>query len=134
GSLGILFTPPGKATRAEITTRRRFYSPQGVVATEMLHEKYSHFNAPNRYTLLFEIVYPENRIIVDYGDTEDLVLLGGVDNRSGKPLPPEFFPEWPGPRVDKLYEGPFETARFLPDRPNREGVVVYAGDTMLKIK
>src|SRR5690606_40706932 len=48
--------------------------------------------------------------------------------------PPEFFPEWPGPRVDKLYEGPFETARFLPDRPNREGVVVYAGDTMLKIK
>jgi len=33
------------------------------------------------YTYLFEIIYPENRIVVDYGKEERLVLLGVMDKR-----------------------------------------------------
>ncbi len=34
-------------------------------------------------TYLFEILYPENRIVVDYGKTEDLILLDVIDVGSG---------------------------------------------------
>lgn len=37
-------------------------------------------------TYLAEIVYPSNRIVVDYGDREDLVLLGAF-NRDGFEIP-----------------------------------------------
>jgi len=32
-----------------------------------------------KYTYLFEIIYPENRIVVDYGDEESLILLAIFD-------------------------------------------------------
>jgi len=35
------------------------------------------------YTYLFEIIYPENRIIVDYGQKRDLILLGIIDTKTG---------------------------------------------------
>jgi RNA ligase len=40
-------------------------------------------------TYLFEIIYPENKIVVDYGDTEGLFLLAIIDNQTGKDLPLE---------------------------------------------
>ncbi|NJO65857.1 MAG: hypothetical protein HC836_49640 [Richelia sp. RM2_1_2] len=36
-----------------------------------------------RYTHLFEIIYPENRIVVNYDGAEKLVLLGLIDRESG---------------------------------------------------
>jgi RNA ligase len=38
------------------------------------------------YTYLVEIIYPENRIVVDYGKEERLVLLGIVRTDSGEEL------------------------------------------------
>ena len=35
-------------------------------------------------TYLFEIIYPENRIVVDYGDYKGLVLIDVIDNETGK--------------------------------------------------
>jgi RNA ligase len=35
------------------------------------------------YTFLFEAIYPENRIILDYGNMSDLVLLGIIHTDSG---------------------------------------------------
>jgi RNA ligase len=32
---------------------------------------------------MFEIIYPENRIVVDYGDMEDVVMLGVIHTKSG---------------------------------------------------
>ena len=35
---------------------------------------------------MVEIIYPENRIVVDYGDEEKLVVLGMTSRVSGKEL------------------------------------------------
>ena len=35
-------------------------------------------------TYLFEIIYPENRIVVDYGEYKGLVLIDVIDNETGK--------------------------------------------------
>jgi len=36
-----------------------------------------------RYTPVFELIHPENRIVTDYGDREDLVLLAVFDKQNG---------------------------------------------------
>lgn len=83
GSLGILYwhndTP-------YIATRGSFMSDQAIKATKILHEKYSHIFPvlDKSATYLFEIIYPENRIVVDYGKLEDLVLLTVIDIKTGQ--------------------------------------------------
>ena len=78
GSLGILFNYEGEWIMA---TRGSFTSDQAVRGMEMLLKlPYERLNEGCTY--LFEIIYKENRIVVDY-DYEDLVLLGIVDNADG---------------------------------------------------
>jgi RNA ligase len=83
GSLGIFW-------RYEddwgIATRGSFTSPQAVWATnwyqnKILDKEATLFKA-KEFTPLFEIVYPENRIVVRY-DFEGLILLGLVNKRFG---------------------------------------------------
>lgn len=74
GSLGIIFH---NGMEWDMATRGSFYSIQAQKGKELM-KKYS-MNVPFEYTLLVEIVYPENKIIVDYGDKEELVLLGAYD-------------------------------------------------------
>jgi RNA ligase len=63
-------------------TRGSFISEQAIKATEIWRKKYSHKNVlSNAYiympsTIIVEIIYPENRIVVNYDGMEDLVLLG----------------------------------------------------------
>lgn len=76
GSLGILYRHEGKF---RIATRGSFDGEQALRATEML-KRYDLSHVPEDVTLLFEIIYPENRVVVDYGDREELVLIG-VRNR-----------------------------------------------------
>jgi RNA ligase len=86
GSLGILYKH--KETY-RIATRGSFTSEQAVKATEILRNKYAavDFSKYPQHTFLFEIIYPENRIVVNYNDTEDLFLIGLVDTLSGYELP-----------------------------------------------
>ena len=74
GSLGILFYYDGW----HIATRGSFTSEQSQRAQQILNKKYSHLldSLNHDWTYLFEIIYPENRIVLDYGDKEDLILLG----------------------------------------------------------
>lgn len=83
GSLGILYWADNKPF---IATRGSFVSEQAVKATEILYEKYCNiFNLLDKSkTYLFEIIYKENKIVVDYGEKEDLVLLAIIDNETGK--------------------------------------------------
>lgn len=83
GSLGILFRHNDDY---RVSTRGSFYSEQSKRATEML-KKYSMEYCPRPYTLLFEIIYPENRIVVDYGDKKELVLLAVYNYETGAELP-----------------------------------------------
>ena len=74
GSLGILFYYDGW----HIATRGSFTSEQSQRAQQILNKKYSDLldSLNHDWTYLFEIIYPENRIVLDYGDKEDLILLG----------------------------------------------------------
>lgn len=82
GSLGILYWIENNPF---IATRGSFNSEQSIHACKVLYEKYSHtFNLLDKNsTYLFEIIYPQNRIVVDYGDMDDLVLLTIIDNNTG---------------------------------------------------
>ncbi|KAA3640893.1 MAG: 2'-5' RNA ligase [Bacteroidetes bacterium] len=86
GSLGILYWIGDKPF---IATRGSFTSEQAIEGTRILHKKYAGlFDKINREaTYLFEIIYPNNRIVVDYGNQKDLILLAVIDNKTGKDLP-----------------------------------------------
>jgi RNA ligase len=79
GSLGILINYNYEWILA---TRGSFSSDQAIKGCEILNrnENYKKLN-PN-VTWLFEIIYPENRIVVNYG-YEDLVMIGGVYTNTG---------------------------------------------------
>lgn len=79
GSLGILYWINDEPFLA---TRGSFISDQAVKGTQLLRKYPAEWFNP-RLTYLFEIIYPENRIVVDYKGMEDLVLLGIIDPHSG---------------------------------------------------
>ena len=81
GSLGILFNYQGEWVLA---TRGSFTSDQAIKGTQLL-QKYDYKRLNPKYTYLFEIIYPENRIVVTY-DYEDLVLLGVIRTSDGVEL------------------------------------------------
>ena len=85
GSLGIFFWYEGNPVFA---SRGSFTSDQSKAGWEMLKEM-DYENLKKGVTYLFEIIYPENRIVVDYGDQEKLVLLGAIETSSGKEIPYE---------------------------------------------
>jgi RNA ligase len=78
GSMGVsYFFDDG----IRFATRGSFTSEQALKANEIWNEKYATKFSTNFYisfpfTMITEIIYPENRIVVDYGKQEDLVLLG----------------------------------------------------------
>ncbi|WP_327302741.1 RNA ligase [Streptomyces sp. NBC_01298] len=71
GSLGVLFHYAGKWRAA---SRGSFTSTQAVWAQRRLDGRDTSALVPGT-TYLAEIVYPQNRIVVDYGNRRDLVLL-----------------------------------------------------------
>jgi RNA ligase len=85
GSLGILYWIKDIPF---IASRGSFTGPQALKATEMLHKSMrSHKQFQKGITYLFEIVYPENKIVVDYGAKEELVLLAKIDIKTGETIP-----------------------------------------------
>ena len=122
GSLGILYWADG---RPAIATRGSFSSDQALRGTMILRQRYGSADLDPRLTYLFEIVYPENRICVDYGDKEDLVLLAAFDTESGKEVDPPSAP-FPVARAFDLGSD-FEGIKSL-NLKNREGFVVRFDD------
>jgi RNA ligase len=88
GSIGILYRLNG---HYHIATRGSFDSEQAAWATAFLQAHHDLSGLPNELTLLFEIIYPANRVVVDYGEREDLVLLAARNRLTGAFLP--FFPQ-----------------------------------------
>lgn len=82
GSLGILYRIN---TRYHVATRGAFVSDQALWATQKLRD-HDLAGLDSGLTLLFEIIYPANRVVVDYGDTEALVLIAARDRRTGREL------------------------------------------------
>lgn len=137
GSLGILYRLDGPDWR--IATRGSFTSDQALHATEILKTKYPDFKPtdPN-YTMLFEIVYPENRIVCDYGNMDDLVFLGAVNTRTGFTFHPGIAKDlgWYGPVTEEFPYSTMRQALEAEPRPGKEGFVVHflTSDVRVKIK
>jgi RNA ligase len=84
GSLAILVrTDDGPV----ISTRGSMESEQARWATAFLRDRYHLDGLDDDLTLLWEAIYPENRIVVDYGDRQDLVLLAARNRRTGTYAP-----------------------------------------------
>lgn len=77
GSLGIVFYYAG---RWHVASKGSFISEQARWAQAWLDGKAHHLLEPGT-TYLAEIVYPENRIVVNNGDERTLVLLAVYDGR-----------------------------------------------------
>lgn len=123
GSLAILYFVNGKPC---IATRGSFTSTQSVEANRILNTKYKHvFHKLNPlWTYLLEIITPSNRIVVDYGDMDDLVLLTAIHNDTGvETLPDVGFP------IVKRFDGinDIEQLRGL-EEDNKEGFVIKFKD------
>jgi RNA ligase len=83
GSLGIGWKYDG---HYGVATRGSFASDQAIHATALLtdDDKANIDYATNRnLSRIWEIVYPENRIVLDYGNRDELIPLGTVNNASG---------------------------------------------------
>jgi RNA ligase len=101
GSQGIIYpTPDGPA----VATRGSFASDQALHATGLLRSRYGGWNPPAFLTVLVEIVYPTNRIVLDYAGLDDLLLLGAVDVETGRTFSPSSVPDWPGPAAPHTSE------------------------------
>lgn len=130
GSLGIPY-PTGNGYA--IATRGSFTSEQALHASALWRERYAGYRPPPELTLLFEVVYPSNRIVVDYGLTDDLFLLGAVDIASGRSLPPDAI-VWPGPRAARYDYASLADALTASPRKNAEGLVVHLLDSDERVK
>ena len=131
GSLGILYFV---GSEPFIATRGSFVSEQATVATELLHTKYAD-SIPlldKTKTYLFEIIYPENRIVIDYGQDRKLVLLAVIDTQTGA----ECSLEDVGFEIVKRYDGLNDLQQLKAlEEDNREGFVVKFRDGYrLKVK
>jgi RNA ligase len=77
GSLGILFFYNNKW---HLATRGSFTSEQAIRGMQILEKKYDLKRFMAEAVYIVEIIYPENRIVVDYGDQEKLVFLSVTSN------------------------------------------------------
>ncbi|MBP4138316.1 T4 RnlA family RNA ligase [Flavobacterium geliluteum] len=131
GSLGILYWIEDVPF---IASRGSFASDQSDRANKMLHEKYrnSWSLLDKNKTYLFEIIYPENRIVLDYGAAEELVLLAIIDVKSCEEFPLE---DIGFPLVER-YDGINDILSLKQmNSNNKEGFIIkYSNNFRVKIK
>lgn len=132
GSLGIAYY---YNNQWYVVTKGSFTSNQSIWATKHIRSHVPSFMIPGN-TYLFELIYPENKIVVRYNE-QMMVLLAAYNNVSGE----EFLPEFPD---EGIYRNPhiynyssidemIKLAKTLP--PNKEGFVVrFQNGYRVKIK
>ena len=132
GSLGVLFHYAGQWRFA---SRGSFTSEQAAKATDMLHASHRTDGLETSRSYIFEILYPANRVVVDYGPAEKLVYLATFDVATGA----ESFD------AELVRTLGFDVVQTLPDCDyltyasrnlgNREGAVVrFSNGSRAKIK
>lgn len=138
GSLGILY--PTEHGKYAVATKGSFTSEQALKGTEIWQRDFEGwFRPPRNLTVLVEIVYPENRIVLDYGDQEKLILLGAVDITTGVSYLPEDIIWWPGEKAEAVGQGQYGFVVNNSDLPvrnraNSEGLVLYAPSLDARVK
>ena len=132
GSLGIFFHYEGEWN---MVTRGSFTSEQSIKGMEIAKRyNYDKICVPG-FTYLFEIIYPENRIVVDYGKEERLVLLG-IINPEGNEVPYEEIVDdgWDIVMKYKTWGEDWETLKKEISKDNEGYVIRFSGGMRMKIK
>lgn len=128
--------------RIVTATRGSFESDQALVADRIIAAT-PEYQAALRLlcadsTAIFEVIFPENRIVLDYGTMRDIVLIGTIANfelANGKQLwTPAAQLNWPGRVVETFDCKSFTEALTMPPRENAEGIVVYFENTGERVK
>lgn len=131
GSLLILFCFNGEWLTA---TRGSFISDQSRVGREIIDEHYGHVVLDARATYLFEVLYPENRIVLDYGEIRDVALLSVIDTETGDEWPRH---DWPASFCHVKALPPTANVKELRSliRDDEEGYVVrFSNGFRMKVK
>lgn len=131
GSLIVASTLPSGDVL--MTTRGSFESSQAIAAKRLWQERHADVEIPVGETWCFEFIAPWNKIVVDYGQREELVLLGRLGNRTGSDLPTY---DWGGP-VARCFDGlnDFEQVRaMMATLPSTEEGYVLRFESGLRAK
>lgn len=112
-----------------VSSRGSFTSEQAIFARTLLAD--IGFDKNTKYhdkvTYLFEIIYPENRIVVNYNYRTELVFLGARETKTGNHLYNTGF--------DKIFSTPKNYLKMQSHVDNKEGYVIIFNDEMrVKIK
>lgn len=149
GSLGILFNIDGEENEdspyygLNVATRGSFESEQAIWATKFVKDNWEglYDDAAQMidagYTPMVEIIYPENRIVLDYGGESTLKHLGYLHMESGAYTGvPQFNPLLSA--IDTVDEFPFfrvGEALDVLNRKNAEGFVLWLNPfSAIKVK
>lgn len=133
GSLGILYWI---GDIPYIATKGSFISEQAQIGTAILHAMgYDVFKELDKnITYLFEIITPEDPKVVNYGETEDIFLITGINIETGEEINIDdmimFRPVYTYDNVKQ-----WENLREIVDGTNREGFVIkFSNNFRLKLK
>lgn len=114
-----------------ITSKASFESDQARMAKEIVEE--NNYNFEEGWTYHFELIHPDNQIVLNYGDERKLVLLAIIDNKTGKDI--DIYSDDLKFEKPQLYD--YETlldVNALNKDGLHEGVVVNYGSYRLKYK
>lgn len=114
-----------------ITSSGSFQSPQAMKAKELMDEKGDGFIEDGR-TYIFELIYPANKIVIDYKDLTQLTLLAIRNTDTGEEItfPYDYLYDWKIEGVEPInktleeIELELDHEKFL----NREGYVIKFED------
>lgn len=90
GWLGVLYRHEGKF---KVASRGSFHSDGAEWATEYI-QNFDLSCLPDEATLCFEMITPAQKIILDYGGVEKLVILAAFNRKDGTEYPRKTVEEW----------------------------------------
>lgn len=128
GSLGILIWLNDEPW---ISTRGSFSSEQALWATDWFRKNIDYKNLPRDLTLLWEIIYDQNRIVIKY-DFEGLVFLAAIDTKTGRQT--SYQPEDKNIRIVETIKNTNLEELAKLDKENEEGFVVFYPKSNLRLK
>lgn len=119
-----------------VASKGSFSSDQAAWARQIIREQYTD---PNEFfvpglTYIFELIHPDNRIVIDYGGRRELILLAVLDTETGKEhdIYSSRFSSFH--TADKLEASTIDDVEAMNDDGLSEGVVANFDGYRVKIK